>query len=961
MRRRLKALLVAGSALALSVGLLAAPVEAWKPYTHHRSAETALLDAQDGTISVLGNEYELNEQVARALRNKPAHYRAGVVGPDAFPDLIMGQSVIHPLGEKTPRYQSMTGAWLTHVMDSAWRAQRSQRYTPSRKQEILAFAYGYLTHAAGDLWAHTFVNEYAEGVFPALSEAATDTEAAAIVLRHIVVEGYLGDATEGFDSNPDRQPVDGGISDDSTPAIGYAAPPDRWIWDTFLKRPKYTSGPYAGEKFRNRTWRGQPTPERGALVDMFYTLHNELIDTALTRRGEEPWSVKQVRNRMVACASLAGPFCPWRKIMSQAQRRYSLEWARDIEDGLHHWSGVGEAFSSGLFDPAVRRQAQDDLCRNKGDDTQLSRAQCEEKVSSLDTMIWFLQDKKYLTTKGPRLGSMLGAPDRLLRAWDRLQAVMRWLEDHLARLLPQPLRELIAHVKRYFKQMVYKALKAVLGFDVEVYLDALHRPGTYLSNNYARDLPRPLDRFNEVDLFRPGSIDEINDLMGVDAPLTPDGRLPDDAELDPDGFAPYRNTVTLAKLVLLPGGELDSVLTDILGRPIGTYGGGKASDHRNIMTWSLAGFEPWLRSIDSDHAWRQDGQPVFCTIGVPGSIPGTCDQPTGAVEREAALNGGAGTMPIWESCVLRPAFRELFVDWQAKGGIEQFPAYGDDVSPDPVNDPAPPEASLTQVSGTRSDGWISPDSSFRLDAFDVGAPRVFPTEELRVSHRIDGGSWSTGAPGATFSLAGRTGRVLVEYAAADPCWKAPLKTPTPAAFAVDGTPPTQRCPTTIKLDSDDVIGLTWDVTDAESGVARATATVADFRVPGGVKTLSRGDPLHAYDLGFGYHGVTLSAEDNLGNIATTSECGVYVSATSSTLRVNIDQGEARGDISGPAAAELASLLDQAVAAHAQGDTKGERAALEQFIGAVQQYGPAVAADAAERLQNHARSVIATLG
>ncbi len=36
------------------------------------------------------------------------------------------------------------------------------------KLQILAFAYGYATHAAGDFFAHTLVNEFSEGVFPAV-------------------------------------------------------------------------------------------------------------------------------------------------------------------------------------------------------------------------------------------------------------------------------------------------------------------------------------------------------------------------------------------------------------------------------------------------------------------------------------------------------------------------------------------------------------------------------------------------------------------------------------------------------------------------------------------------------------------------------------------------------------------------------------------------------------------------
>ena len=36
-------------------------------------------------------------QVAQALHDWPTHYNAGVVRPDGFPDLTLGQSVIHPV------------------------------------------------------------------------------------------------------------------------------------------------------------------------------------------------------------------------------------------------------------------------------------------------------------------------------------------------------------------------------------------------------------------------------------------------------------------------------------------------------------------------------------------------------------------------------------------------------------------------------------------------------------------------------------------------------------------------------------------------------------------------------------------------------------------------------------------------------------------------------------------------
>ena len=86
----------------LAVELVRSPAQAWKPYTHTWSADLALVDAADGSVEVAGGTYPLDERVAAALLAAPDHYRAGVIGPDAFPDLVMGQSVVHPGTEPGP-------------------------------------------------------------------------------------------------------------------------------------------------------------------------------------------------------------------------------------------------------------------------------------------------------------------------------------------------------------------------------------------------------------------------------------------------------------------------------------------------------------------------------------------------------------------------------------------------------------------------------------------------------------------------------------------------------------------------------------------------------------------------------------------------------------------------------------------------------------------------------------------
>src|SRR4051812_9740890 len=178
----------------LLVARVASPANAFKPYTHANTGFDARADVIDnGKVTIEGREYPVDPAVVAALRDWPSYYNAGVIGPDGFPDLTMGQSIIHPVD---------TGKWLKYILSKAWAAQSDPSYSAAEKSQILAFSYGFLTHAAGDMWAHTLVNELSGEVFPAVGDVLTDPAAASIAIRHIIVEGYIGDATPGFDGNP---------------------------------------------------------------------------------------------------------------------------------------------------------------------------------------------------------------------------------------------------------------------------------------------------------------------------------------------------------------------------------------------------------------------------------------------------------------------------------------------------------------------------------------------------------------------------------------------------------------------------------------------------------------------------------------------------------------------------------------------------------------------------------------
>src|SRR5688572_30761954 len=108
----------------LIASLIPGIASAWKPTSHVYFAEIAARDAlDDGFIElpILGTgevrRYRVDAQTLEALRVGRAQYRAGVLGPDACPDILTGQQIIHPDGEETG-VSGGSDAWLEHVWSS---------------------------------------------------------------------------------------------------------------------------------------------------------------------------------------------------------------------------------------------------------------------------------------------------------------------------------------------------------------------------------------------------------------------------------------------------------------------------------------------------------------------------------------------------------------------------------------------------------------------------------------------------------------------------------------------------------------------------------------------------------------------------------------------------------------------------------------------------------------------------
>ena len=147
------------------------PAQGFGVRTHLYIAEQVYNDLLgDCEVTVEGQVARVPGDVCDSVRANKGAFLAGAIGPDAFPDLVVGQSFAHP---GTPRGRQ-SADWIEIILRDAAPGQQ------------LAFAYGYAIHAAGDVFAHSYVNNYAGDVFEITRFRQKDVE-----FRHTILEKYI--------------------------------------------------------------------------------------------------------------------------------------------------------------------------------------------------------------------------------------------------------------------------------------------------------------------------------------------------------------------------------------------------------------------------------------------------------------------------------------------------------------------------------------------------------------------------------------------------------------------------------------------------------------------------------------------------------------------------------------------------------------------------------------------------
>lgn len=185
-----------GSLLLVALVTAAMPYvhPSWHVKTHVFAANIALHDATDDgkvTIPPFG-DFTVSPNVVEALRRFPGDYRAGVVGPDVFPDIYVGQSFAH-VDHWCDANRWIADHWMRQVYDAAQAASLGASPGPLSDLQLrrIAFAYGYLTHGAQDMFGHTFINYYVGAKWGSF----TTRESLYVDARHVALEAYVAKHT----------------------------------------------------------------------------------------------------------------------------------------------------------------------------------------------------------------------------------------------------------------------------------------------------------------------------------------------------------------------------------------------------------------------------------------------------------------------------------------------------------------------------------------------------------------------------------------------------------------------------------------------------------------------------------------------------------------------------------------------------------------------------------------------
>lgn len=637
-----------------------APADAWKPPTHLYGVWLAVQDLlDDGALDLEASDGAVytvpaNPVIAEALKaNLPAFY-AGAIGPDAYPDMLFGQGLIHPdtlthngdhpqLESAPPPQTSQSYMWADHLWNSAWASYASARTDQARTTALtnIAFALGYAAgHYNGDVWAHTWVNSFAGGVFPDF----TDLGNADISIRHVIVEGYTDKHRPGFES-------DAGFGADA-PEKFIA---DQLIFSDFARDhadPILVIGMFGkmAERLENRIDRFEYDIRTQDCIKLTKEGENCVEEEIPGTGGETGFICKKLpcapdpRDAPLDLIELAS---------LELRLEYSKAWLKDIHSGLEDWVAIWDDIARETF-------------AGQKPDFRVVKEHIKEWVFkhflSMIGLPDFVGGGIYAGIKGVEflVGLWSSVMDWL---WDQVEKVpgigdlVHWVREQINLGIEKLKDGLLKVADRITGLLVTGALgiacpAAELGEEYGFVQDSARvclsdevframdgdRNGILRPSEIFRVFSEPEEFIEDRALFVEGTRAMIDEAMGL-APKCADFDGSETSreqfcDYDPAVFGPLANTTTLAKLGMLDDVGLNQLIRDMAGdqRLADVYHPVLETPFRipgNVMLG-------WAKSIDGEYQWR-------------------------TTSPNDGRSYGTGEMWLWEDCVAREAvFRRLF-------------------------------------------------------------------------------------------------------------------------------------------------------------------------------------------------------------------------------------------------------------------------------------------------------------
>lgn len=414
--------------IAIAISLVSYPSAAWawKPTTHVYLGKQALDDALDdgkvtiprvdynnGQVTGEVGTYQVDPTILAALRSNAPQYRAGILGPDAYPDILTGQQVIHPSASET-KIAGGPNAWLAYLWGRANAANTSA---------IRAFTVGYLTHAAGDMFGHTFVNNFSGGSF-----AITPPEGPANAVKHIVVEGYTDKRVDAraMDRNFFNVSIDG-VSD--------------FIYQNMIDARPGT------------VLDGQLLRAGGAGTDLSVPRIYSTLRANLQRDISAYYAKKADYDRRADACKPLDFSCSRVAILAEKgtyvatngiQVTYKEAWRDDIDSGLRAWPGVSHEVAKALF-----------FNTSRSADTQRAEAVLQKYVT--DHLLSMSGAPDFVGLTANAISSIVDAitPDFLLEPIRKLKEdLLNTMLKSAIGMTKQELKEYLTSPDKYFDQVL---------------------------------------------------------------------------------------------------------------------------------------------------------------------------------------------------------------------------------------------------------------------------------------------------------------------------------------------------------------------------------------------------------------------------------------------------------------------------------------------------------------------------